>query len=1151
MDSSQKAHPESERRQATVMFADISGFTAMSEKMDPEEVTTTMNALFAELGDIIEEHGGTIDKFIGDCIMAVFGVPKAIENAPVRAVSSAVVIKQCVDRFSAGSGVPYPLDIHIGINTGEVIAGMIGSAQKREYTVMGDTVNLASRLEDQSDAGQILVSLTTYRAASNQFDFDELQPVTLKGKEKPVPVFRVKSKTSISHEANGSASSRIISSALIGREEELNRLELNVFKLLSGDGGIVNIIGEAGIGKSRLLEELQQKEEIRKVTLLEGQAISVGRSLSFFPLVDLIKRYAGITDEDGVIEAFDKLDKCIRRILGADAETVLPFIATMMRVPLPGKYQELIETFEKEALPSYIVSNVKTFFQTLAAQRPLVLLFEDMQWADSSSIEILESIMRMTASHPILLILVMRPRYWETSDKLVLLSESVAASKSVTLHLNPLSESQSKLLLQSLLNDSALPPNFINNIVRKSEGNPFFIEEVIRSLLDSGTIDLSKEGFSITGDDQNLNIPSSIQDIVMSRVDRLDAQTRDLIRAAAVVGRSFLVRVLEQIAKQIEDVDGKLSYLGNIQIIRQRQNAGEIEYIFKHALAHEAIYQSILLQTRKALHLSVAKAIESIFPERMHEFFGMLAFHFGRAENIEKSEEYLLKAGEAALQSAASTEALHYYHEALNLYKLKFKDNIDPLKLAQLEKNTAQAYYNKGLYVETVEHLTNALSHFRYQIPDSTKVTSLINLANVVLLLFLLYLPRWMRSRKLDERDAFLIEIMVQLSVTAVMVRPRHTDYAVYLLFRKCSALLADVNKSIKTIILGVPSSFAFLGIHGRVGNSLAKKISTLVNRDITKDLLLYELNKLIYNYSAGIWDTEYNESLLDEALIQGELQSANCYYFWLGMMWVDMGRIGEYQALVSKLEKITSKYENQESLLHQNIIKGYYLLKIGDYSNAKSEIESAVAIGENTGLVLMKYFSLALLMEIFAGLGEFESARKINGSLEALAKSVKNVYLFSRARHKLAGFYSELLQARQAQSASSTPSSRKAMGECRQIVKSTSAAAARYAPIRIEAYRHIGTYFLLAGNARTAWKWWKKSILSGERLGAQLELARTYLELSQRRLLHADAPDFMSKDAAKAYLEKASSIFEQTGSEADLRACLLLQHKINSAGLK
>ena len=301
---------ESERRQATIVFADISGFTSMSEKLDAEEITSVMNRCFSMLGEIISRNGGIIDKFIGDCVMILFGVPAAIEDAPQRAINTSIEMRDSLYQFNNKNSFKIPLDIHIGINTGEVVAGEIGSKDKREYTVMGDSVNIASRLKDVSERGQILVGQSTYLFTKDTYDYIELPLVSLKGKEKPVASYKLQS-TNVVMRKEKFEKFRIITSEMVGRQAELDKLELQVIEVINGKGSIVSIIGEAGIGKSRLVAELKEKDEIGRVILLEGRATSIGRNLGFHPIIEILKKWASIQNSDTAIVSIRKIETLI------------------------------------------------------------------------------------------------------------------------------------------------------------------------------------------------------------------------------------------------------------------------------------------------------------------------------------------------------------------------------------------------------------------------------------------------------------------------------------------------------------------------------------------------------------------------------------------------------------------------------------------------------------------------------------------------------------------------------------------------------------------------------------------------------------------------------------------------------------------------
>ena len=626
------------------MFADISGFTAMSEKMDAEQVTCVMNDCFCMMEGCIEHHGGTIDKFIGDCVMVLFGIPKALEDAPQKAVNTAIELRNSLYKFNKEKNLSIPLNIHIGINTGPVVAGMVGGDKKQDFTVMGDTVNLASRLEDASQVGQILVGPATYKATKAGFKYKTLQPITLKGKAEPVPVYELLSITETMSRMQPGAD-RMISSVMVGRDTELDKLELAIIKAINREGSIVTVTGEAGIGKSRLIAELRNRDVMKRVILLEGRAISMGANLGYHLIINLLKNWAQIIEEDTEVAAFTKLESAIRTTYPEALGEILPFVATLMGIKLVGRYAERMKGIEGEALEKLILKNVRDLITRGTQRTPLVVILEDLHWADTSSIELMESLFRLAAKERIVFINVFRPGYAETGDRITKTIQENYPDKYTEIALQPLDEKETETLITNLLNIKGFPHKLKEQIIERAGGNPYFIEEVVRSFIDEGAVVMKEGGFEVTDKLTTMSIPRTINEVLMARIDRLDQKTRDLVKTASVIGRNFFYRILAEVARTIEDMDSRLEYLEEIQLIRERKRMEELEYLFKHALAQEVAYNSILAQRRKQLHKSVADSIEKVFNERLHEFYGMLAYHYSQAEDPDKTEEYLIKAG--------------------------------------------------------------------------------------------------------------------------------------------------------------------------------------------------------------------------------------------------------------------------------------------------------------------------------------------------------------------------------------------------------------------------------------------------------------------------------------------------------------------------
>ncbi|HEY2389193.1 MAG TPA: adenylate/guanylate cyclase domain-containing protein, partial [Candidatus Binatia bacterium] len=386
---------DSERRYATIFFADISGFTAMSEKIDPEEVTLIMNGCFQLMEEIVRNHGGEVDKYIGDCVMALFGVPNAIENAPAQALNAAIEMRRRLDDFNREKRLVVELRTHIGVNTGLVLAGQVGGNVKRDFTVMGDTVNLASRLKDVAPNGSIYVGLDTYRATQHQFEYRELRPLTLKGKELPVMAFELTSASTQVHRPRAAAGDRMIFSEMVGRARELEQLRAAFTRARGREGGIVSVVAEAGLGKSRLTAEAISQWSANDLTVLEGRSLSMGATLSYHPFVDLLRSWARIIDGDAEQDSLRKLEVALRTELGDEAIELFPFIATMMGMRPGGDHAERLQDIRGEAMERMILKSVRELLLGLARTRPLVLVFEDLHWADLSSVKLLEAILKI------------------------------------------------------------------------------------------------------------------------------------------------------------------------------------------------------------------------------------------------------------------------------------------------------------------------------------------------------------------------------------------------------------------------------------------------------------------------------------------------------------------------------------------------------------------------------------------------------------------------------------------------------------------------------------------------------------------------------------------------------------------------------------
>jgi class 3 adenylate cyclase len=447
---------EGEQKQVTVMYCDMEGFTSLTEKLGLEETYSLMDKVYEILIHKVNDYEGTVNDLTGDGLMALFGSPIALEDAPQKAILSAFAIHREMAKFSnkmTAEGKILAVKMRIGIHTGPVVVGTLGNDLRVQFTAVGDTVNLASRIEELAEPGTTYVTDDTYKLTRALFHFEALGEKEVKGKKLPVAVYKLVSAIQDVYRPR-LGSERMIYSEMVGRDNELHKLELQVMKAINGQGSIVNIIGEAGIGKSRLVAELKKREMMKAVKLLEGRAISIGGNLSFHPITDLLKQWMGIRQDEDQLEALSKLQNVLRNLFPEDFGEVLPFVATLMGIPLLGKYAERVKGLEGEALQKLILKSLRDLLIRAAERTPLMIVVEDLHWADTSSLELLESLFRLAETQRILFVNLLRPGFPETADRILRnLKERLPVNhlEIVEMVLEPLDERMSEVLIGNML----------------------------------------------------------------------------------------------------------------------------------------------------------------------------------------------------------------------------------------------------------------------------------------------------------------------------------------------------------------------------------------------------------------------------------------------------------------------------------------------------------------------------------------------------------------------------------------------------------------------------------------------------------------------------------------------------------------------------
>jgi class 3 adenylate cyclase/tetratricopeptide (TPR) repeat protein len=654
---SQRNKIEGERKQVTVMFCDLVEFTSLVENLGPEDAYNMMDQIYEILIHKVHDYEGTVNEMTGDGVMALFGAPVALEDAPQRAIRSSLAIHREMTKFSDRlkrelKDVP-PIKMRIGIHTGPVVVGSLGNDLRVEFKAVGDTVNIASRMENMAQPGTTYTTEDTFKLTEGLFRFEGLGQQMIKGKQEPINVYRAISPSTRRTRFDVSAERGL--TPFTGRERELELLMDGFDRSKAGRGQAFSITAEAGVGKSRLLYEFRKALSSEDVTFLEGRCLSYSRAVAYHPLIDILKANFDIHEGDAEVDIKEKVKRGLN-ILGADETSTLPYLLELLTVKDSGidkipmspeaKKNRIMESFRKIALKGSEI-------------RPLILAYEDLHWIDRSSEELLKFVLESIPGARILLIFTYRPEFVHTWG---------AKSYHSQVMLNRLSNRESLLMVSHLLGTQDLEKGLEEFILEKTEGIPFFIEELIISLKDLKIIERDNNRYNIVKDIGDMRIPNTIQDVIMTRVDSLPEGAKDLLQIFSVVGRESSYDLIKKLTEFVEqELLSHLSVLKDTELIYERGIYPQSTYIFKHALTQEVAYNSLLQKKKKEIHERIGSAIETIYMDRLEEHYEMLAYHYRHSDNTNKAVQYLDQANQKAAKLNAMDEAKAYFDEAMDL----------------------------------------------------------------------------------------------------------------------------------------------------------------------------------------------------------------------------------------------------------------------------------------------------------------------------------------------------------------------------------------------------------------------------------------------------------------------------------------------------
>jgi class 3 adenylate cyclase/tetratricopeptide (TPR) repeat protein len=664
---SQKDKIEGERKQVTVMFCDLEGFTSLSERLGPEEAYDIVDQIYELLIHKVHDYEGTVNEMTGDGIVALFGAPIALEDAPQRAVRSAMAIHREMSRFSdrlkqEREYLP-TLKMRVGIHTGPVVVGTVGNNLRVEFKAVGDTVNLASRMEGLAEPGATYVTEDTFKLTEGFFRFEALGDRKVKGKREPLKVYRVIAPSTSRTRFEVSAERGL--TPFVGREKELELLLDGFERAKAGRGQAFSIVSEAGVGKSRLLYEFRNAVSSADLMFLEGRCLSYGRAVTYHPLIDIIRSNFDIRESDRGSEIRAKVIKGLK-ILRVEEFLTLPYFLELLSVKDSGIDKIAISP---EAKKDRVIQAYKLITLKGSEIRPLVLAFEDLHWIDKSSEEVLKYVFESIPGARVLMIFTYRPEFVHTWG---------GKSYHSQVNLNRLSNRESLAMVSHLLGTEDIDSDLEELVLEKTEGVPFFIEEFIKSLKDLKIIERKENKYHLTKGTQEVTIPSTIQDVIMARVDSLPAEAKEVLQTGSVIEREFSYELIKRVTDLPElELLSHLSVLKDSELLYERGIYPQSTYIFRHALTQEVVYDSILTKKKKNIHEEIAKVIENLYKQNLDEHYEVLTEHYIRSEIYGKGAEYSRLARKKALKTGSVNDGIvHAKKTVACLERLPQSDDI-------------------------------------------------------------------------------------------------------------------------------------------------------------------------------------------------------------------------------------------------------------------------------------------------------------------------------------------------------------------------------------------------------------------------------------------------------------------------------------------
>lgn len=651
--------PQEERRLVTAVFCDLVGFTPLSERLDPEEVREVQAAYFSAMNSQIERYGGIVEKYAGDAVLALFGVPVAHEDDPERAVLCALGMQQAIQPLGDTVRRRYRVElaIRVGVNTGEAVSGSWDASGQQQAAITGDAINVAARMQAAAEPGGVLVGAETMRLARRRVRFGERQELTLKGKAEPVAAYAALGLKEQLQERWEAGERTEYATPLVGRGQELEMILTTWQRTQAGEGQLLTVIGEPGVGKSRVVAEgiaRIRAEETRPHWLLRGRCLSYGQRVSLWLIADLLRSLCSVPENAGLEAVRERITATVEEVLAACDETDRGIACDVLGEVIGLSPSESVVAQEGPQIRrGSLIRTLGLVLGSLSETGPLLVVLEDLHWLDAASGEILEALLTEVPGRRILVLATQRPGWtapwsgWGWTERLVL---------------RPLPDDEAAALAGAVLGGGRLSPQLEEHLRERAEGNPFFVEELVRYLQDTGGVERREREVRLRPGVAE-RLPATLTEVLLARLDRLESQAKAVAQVGSVIGRSFAVQLLSRVMEREEaTLAAPLRALQQAEIAFPR-GGGDPEYIFKHVTVRDAAYGMLVQRRRRQLHLAAGRAIAQLYPS--DEYVEMIAYHYARTEEDAEAAEWLEKAGDRAGDAYANGTAVQHYRAAL------------------------------------------------------------------------------------------------------------------------------------------------------------------------------------------------------------------------------------------------------------------------------------------------------------------------------------------------------------------------------------------------------------------------------------------------------------------------------------------------------